>query len=354
MKPMRWKWALPLVLLAFAFVCHIYEPHEYRVGLYRDRAFNNPSYYGQRHPAWVGRISKGINFPALVLAYPLRNEENAIFERNSSYTLIWISPSDIGFFVGVVLFWCWVGARLDRSKAQTRETSLPHVLRIGLLACGLVFGLFTAAFANQMLDTQFLPERQVGVFGVAWSCALVAYFGLSLGREFGARLTKTTAAVVAVVVAILGLVWIGGPWGATQALGECLRPTAARVITLPAQCTENEKPPDELIQAVQSQAALQRLELQKVLVCRSNLNLPQGDPRFVAVVIGRSNLTHWLPLQPAGHTFQFRRHFIAVTADERGNLIVEVALVQSRWDYLRQNWNKIRAAWFWPYEGTKG
>ena len=68
-------------------------------------------------------ISRGVNFPALVLAYPLRNEGQAIFERNGDYTLVWIGVNDLGFFIGIVFFWIWrgkdTGPEMRRSHSVT-------------------------------------------------------------------------------------------------------------------------------------------------------------------------------------------------------------------------------------------
>jgi hypothetical protein len=104
MKQITWKWLLPIGLLILALVCHFYDTHEYRAGVYRDHAVNNLYYYGQHYPALVQRLSRGINFPALVLDYRLKDELEALYERNSDYTLISITPRDVGFFVAIVLF----------------------------------------------------------------------------------------------------------------------------------------------------------------------------------------------------------------------------------------------------------
>ena len=123
---------------------------------------------------------------------------------------------------------------------------------------------------------------------------------------------------------------------------------------LPGQCVANETPPENLMRIVESQAALYRLSIQKVVVCRTMLRVPPNDPRFGGVLLGRENLRRWLALRPNGCIYQFRRHFAAVVADETGTVVVEAALIQSRWDYLRENWDKMCGSWFWPYEGVEG
>jgi hypothetical protein len=90
MKRMKWKWILPIVQFVLALACDLYEPHEYRLGL---SGGGSIEYVFQHSPASVGRISRAINFPALVLDYPLRNKDNPLYRHNSDYTLIWIAPS---------------------------------------------------------------------------------------------------------------------------------------------------------------------------------------------------------------------------------------------------------------------
>src|SRR5689334_4459604 len=106
MKFTYWKYLLPTVQLFFALFCLVYGPHQYRQGVVRDNAWGTSlEYFSQHSPPPIERISKGINFPALALAYPLRGYTNAIYSHNGDYTLIWVSPSDIGFFVGIAIFW---------------------------------------------------------------------------------------------------------------------------------------------------------------------------------------------------------------------------------------------------------
>jgi hypothetical protein len=111
------KAVLPIALLTFALVSHVYDTHEYRigahrVGAHRDREVSNLEYYGQHSPALVERISRGINFSALVLDYPFRDADIPIYEWNSDFTLISITPGDVGFFAGVVFFWYLVGRKI--------------------------------------------------------------------------------------------------------------------------------------------------------------------------------------------------------------------------------------------------
>ncbi len=185
MKRVRWKWFLPIAQLALALACHVYEPHEYRLKAQRDRAVNNKEYTFQNSPALAGRISQVVNFPALVLDYPLRNEDNAIYQRDSQYTLIWIAPRDIGFFVGIVLFWYLVGRTLDERQERQSRTTWPRYMRMAGPVCGVAFGILTGAYAYHMIASQYRPERQIGASGIAWSLGLIVYFTWRLLREFG-------------------------------------------------------------------------------------------------------------------------------------------------------------------------
>jgi hypothetical protein len=187
MKRIRLEWLLPTVQLALALFCNVYGPHEYRVASRRDRAVNNMEYFLRHNPGLAERISKGINFPALVLDYPLRNEDGAIYERNSDYTLIWIAPREIGFFVGVVLFWYWAGRKLGPRRERSHGTTWPHEARTAGLILGIVFGTLAGAYATQMIASRWRPENQIGGFGIVWSLGLITYFGWQMKRNGNGR-----------------------------------------------------------------------------------------------------------------------------------------------------------------------
>jgi hypothetical protein len=182
---LKWKAALPIAQLILALGCHVYDPHMYRIGAYKDRAVNNLEYFGQHSPALAGRLSRGINFPALVLDYPFRNADNPVlYERNTEFTLIWVSPGDVGFFASIVFFWYLAGRKLDDGQGWSHGKARPRQLRITGLACGVVFGVLTGAYADQMIKSHWFPQRYVGTFGIAWALVLIAYFAWRLVGEF--------------------------------------------------------------------------------------------------------------------------------------------------------------------------
>src|SRR5208283_2657697 len=227
MKRFAWKWFLPIAQLILALACHVYDVHEYRVWARRDRAVNNLRYYSQHSPALAGRISRGVNFPALVLDYPLREDYSPVlYGYNGGFTHVAICPRDVGFFLGIVFFWCWVGWTLDGRRRPSPAPKGRRRASLAGIACGVAFGVLTAAYADQMIASDSLPQRQIGAFGMAWACALVAYFAWCLALQFttAGRAARWPLAGVA-AMAMLALLWIGGPLGATQSLGEFLRPT---------------------------------------------------------------------------------------------------------------------------------
>jgi hypothetical protein len=194
MKRARWIWILPLVQLVLALACHIYDPHLYRV-MPRSGVLGSVEQSAQNFPTPVGRTSRGVNFPALVLAYPLRNWTDPVYERNSPYTLIWIDPHDVGFFAGVVLFWFWAGRALDQFLRQAPRRSWPRGASLAGLTCGLVFGGLTGAYALQMITSQWRPERQIGAFGMVWAGVLLIYFTWRLRRGLASRVGKTAGVI---------------------------------------------------------------------------------------------------------------------------------------------------------------
>src|SRR5579872_5244074 len=180
MKYRRSKWVLPVTMLTLALASHVYGPHEFRVGLRRNRVVNDQGYYGQHYPVLIQRISEGISFPALTLGYPFREVYDPIlYQRNSDWGYVSVDPKDIAFFVGVIVFWYWVGRQFD--KLQDRAASWPRKARIipGFV-CGLLFGLFTGLYAGQMIATKLPPEMQIGAFGIVWAAGLIVYFSWQL------------------------------------------------------------------------------------------------------------------------------------------------------------------------------
>ena len=173
---MSWKWFLPIAQLALALACEFYNTHEYRAKARADGAVNNPWYFAQHYPALVGRLEKSINFPALVLDYPLRHQTNALYERNSDYTLIWIDGNTLGFFFAIVLFWCWVGWKLDQRQGRGPVTKWPAAVRVAGLRCGVVFGVLTGAYAAWWISRGWTPLLQIGACGMVWSIVLTIYF----------------------------------------------------------------------------------------------------------------------------------------------------------------------------------
>jgi hypothetical protein len=361
MKRIHWKWLLPIVQLALALACHVYDPHAYRVRARLDRVVDNMSYRFQHSPAIAGRISQGINFPALVLDYPLRFEANAIFERNSDYTLIWIAPKDIGFFAGIVLFWCWVGWKIDQRRGLSPIIVLPRKLTMAGLACGVAFGALTAAYAFRLSGNRWLPMRQIGACGIVWASALIGYFAWRAIQEsgMGRAAKRRLSAVIATVVAA-AMIWAGGPFGATQALGEYLRPTTVTAMPVERDCIQTaEPPPEKLMRLVDSYTASGGFTLQQVVVCRSSGGFPRADgyarseAAYASLFFSDETRRWWRPLAPRCCAHQFRRHVTVVVYDARqnGTVIAEAALIQSRWDYLRLNLTRMRSAWWWPYPG---
>jgi hypothetical protein len=181
MRRIRWKWFLPVTQLVFAMAALIYGPFEFKNRLLQDGAAgdnNMLEYNGQHFPAPIERASKAINFPALVLAYPLRGYENQLLFYRNNYTFVRVSPRDVGFFGGVVIFWYWVGWKMDQSQGRSPKITRSRRATIAGLMCGFVLGILTSACALQLLiqDWHWRPERQIGAFGIVWSVALVAYF----------------------------------------------------------------------------------------------------------------------------------------------------------------------------------
>lgn len=134
---------------------------------------------------------------------------------------------------------------------------------------------------------------------------------------------------LATITLYLALLW-GGPLGVTPALGEYLWP-----------------PLPEALRIVEYQRSFYRLLLQKIVVCRTARVFPQTEPDFTEQVFDQNTRKKWLPLSAGCCSYKYRRHVSVVIAqqDQRGSLIVQAALIQSRRDLLRSNWTKINTSW---------
>lgn len=179
-----WRWLLPLTQFTVAVFCHLYGPHEYRLAANRDKAVNNMEYFLNHAPPISERISEGVNFPALVVAYPFRNLDAPIYQYNSEFTLIWISLRDLGFLAGVVILWCWIGTELRRSRSSSYENSLQKG-RFIESTCGVLFAILVGAYAVQMIASRRPPSVQIGFFGAVWGVLLVGYFIRRLVNRHG-------------------------------------------------------------------------------------------------------------------------------------------------------------------------
>ena len=140
------------------------------------------------------------------------------------------------------------------------------------------------------------------------------------------------------------LLW-GGPFGAIQAVGEYLWPTTIKFMPLPSDCIpSNESPSPEALRIVEYQRSFYQLSLQKIVVCRTPRKFPGTEPDFTDDVFDRNTRGKWLPLYVGCCSYQYRRHVAVVIAqqNERGSLISQAALIQSRRDFWQFNWTKTR------------
>jgi hypothetical protein len=153
------------------------------------------------------------------------------------------------------------------------------------------------------------------------------------------------------LVVSISVVWLSGSLVLTQALIDIVVPRAVKMMPLPEGCAlANEPPPPSLMRMIGFQRDYYRLTLQNVVVCRTPHRFPLSEPDFTNAVFGEETRKIWLPVYVGCCTYEFRRHFAVVVADvtDGGTLIVEAALVQSRWEYFRHNWSKKQPAWsYW-------
>ena len=94
---------------------------------------------------------------------------------------------------------------------------------------------------------------------------------------------------------------------------------------------------------IESQRSFYRLSLQKIVVCRTPRRASPTEA-FTGQI-----RKQWLPLYVGGCcSYQFRRHvaIMIADADETGTVIVEAALLQTRWEYLRRDWRTDRSDWY--------
>jgi hypothetical protein len=255
------KWLLPICQLVLALACYLYEPYQYRA---RNHYVTELDYFIQHYPPPIGRIYRGLNFPALLLSYP--------YERVLGPMMVSDTGKVVGFFLGVAIFWYWVGRRFDRG-------SLPRSLRarIAGLSAEALFAILTATLAGYLIATRAFPEKQIGLCRIAWACLLTTDVLWRLTREIGARKKLTWDLLPIAGPIIFAFLWIGGPFGLTKALGDFPRPTRVEMNdSLPGGCGTDEAPPAALMRIVEAQKDAYHLDFQKIAVCHS-YGLTLGD-----------------------------------------------------------------------------
>ena len=213
--------------------------------------------------------------------------------------------------------------------------------------------VLTALHGDHLLADPYRSYRQIGAGGLFWACILFAWVVPGLWREAGGgRRGKVLLRVATGCLFLAAPLWVGGPFGLTQALGEYLRPRTVRMVQPPIlvrECSPGGKLPEGLMRQTEAVAASRHLTLQRVVTCESlfaNARAPR-DPANSAR--GQTLDCDVKFLEPADNmwaktgcaTFQFRRHFVvgAMYYDGEREIAVEAAMIQSRWDYLRQNWD---------------
>jgi hypothetical protein len=170
---------------------------------------------------------------------------------------------------------------------------------------------------------------------------------LIAGRRERARWSLVALALAGVAG---GVFWGRELRRAALILGECLRPTTVEMMPLPNGCVQTtEVPPSNLMRIVDYQQSFYHLTRQRLVVCVTPARLPLSEPDFTRATFPREVRTRWLPLYVGCCSYQLRRHVAVVAASpsRAGSIVVEGALIQSRWDFFRLNWrSKDRDAWF--------
>lgn len=144
------------------------------------------------------------------------------------------------------------------------------------------------------------------------------------------------------------VLWAWIPNSIKQTLTDSLGPTTVEIMPLRDGCAvSNEVPPSGLMRIVEYQREFYHLTLQKVVVCRSAKRFTQAEPTFAEEAFSEDTRRRWLPLYVGCCSYQYRRHVAVVVADvnKSGSVIVEAALIRSRWAYFRSNWAADRPGW---------
>ena len=155
----------------------------------------------------------------------------------------------------------------------------------------------------------------------------------------------STALIRKTVPALIGLLlvvfWFATPPAGKATVEEAFGATTIEAPPPPEACVYSAGPPPAaLMRVVEQQRSFYRLSLQRVIVCKTKDRLP---PDFSARRFGNDSGRRWLPLYVGCCSYQVRRHVVVevVAPDDAGFIVVQAALVQGRWDYLKRNWRKI-------------
>ncbi len=162
--------------------------------------------------------------------------------------------------------------------------------------------------------------------------------------------TKRRLLTVGAIVLGIALSLTGGLLGVVQALGEYLYPTTVVTMELPAACiATGGTPPPDLMRILENQRRLYNLSVQRVTTCTSARSLSWLDPHFAA--LGEEERERWRPLDKGCCSCQHGRHVVveAAAPSGTGSIVVQAALIQSRWDYLRLKASEVWGSWVWRW-----
>lgn len=161
----------------------------------------------------------------------------------------------------------------------------------------------------------------------------------------------TTVRLVAVAVVFEVAVFLASRGDeVVSAVIEYVRPTTVEGDMRPPGCVVSaELAPKGLMEIVQAQASIHRLEIQRTAVCSYTRRLPwfEGRPKTIAENLKESQCR---PLYGGCCSCQFGRHVLVVAAEGRdsGSVLVQANLIQPRGEYLRSKLVRVRRSWlFW-------
>jgi hypothetical protein len=189
-QKIRWRYLLPGVILPYSLWSWI----DYYTSVRASDDSPAPWY-------WYGGLASAcLNFPAFIYSAFAQPLHHLGFRLGK----LWIDPRMIAFFLGVFMFWYWVGRQLESWSVGGNQHGRYKRTRPRLVLLGLIGVLWIFVTLGTIADTSFLVHNMswyalghlygdfelMRVAELIWSVMLARYYCRTFAQTLRARTAR--------------------------------------------------------------------------------------------------------------------------------------------------------------------